>query len=197
MHGWCHFVGDPQNEGGSFSKGQIAMKNIKSVVDHELVWTQQSMLKQEYDLLFGGEKVAVLRFPKMMGTLGVAESGDGTWTFERLGFWKSKTVVKANGSTEELGSYVSNTWKGGGVLELPTGKNFIVWRSAWKGLSEFRTEDGEALFQIHQRGAFRVSAALRINRIALQHPELAWLVLFGFYLTLMARRDTATQAAAG
>jgi len=171
------------------------MKNIRSVVDHELSWSQQSLLKSEYELRFGGELIATLRFPKMIGTIGVAESGDGSWTFERIGFWKSKTVVKASGSSDELGSYTSNTWKAGGVLELPTGKKITVWRSIWKGRFEFRTEEGESLYQIQQLTSFRVSASLRINRRALQIPELPWLVLFGFYLFVMARSDAATQAA--
>ncbi|MCX6142931.1 MAG: hypothetical protein NTZ35_06900 [Ignavibacteriales bacterium] len=171
------------------------MKNIRSVVDHELTWSQQSMFKNEFELHFGGELVATLRHPKMIGTIGVAESGDGSWTFERIGFWKTKTVIKASGSTDELGSYRSNTWRGGGMLELTDGRKFIVWRSVWKGLSEFRTEEGESLFQIHQRSSFRLSASVRINRRALQIPELPWMVLFGFYLGVMARNDAAKHAA--
>jgi hypothetical protein len=171
------------------------MKNIRSVVDHELTWTQQSLMKSEYELRFGGDLVATLRFPKMMGTIGVAKSGDGSWTFERIGFWKTKTVVKASGSTVELASYTSNAWKGGGILQLPSGKKLAVWRSIWKGVFEIRTEEGEPLYQIEQLTSFRVSASVRINRRALQIPELPWLVLFGFYLFVMARSDAATQAA--
>jgi len=171
------------------------MKNIRSVVDHELTWAQKSVFKNEFELRFGGELVATLRLPKMMGTGAVAESGDGSWTFERIGFWKSKTVVKAGGSTDELGSYTNNKWKAGGILQLPNGKKFAFWRS-WRGVSEFRTEAGEPLFQIQNRASFRASATVRINRMALQTPELPWMVLFGFYLGVMARRDAANHAAA-
>ena len=171
------------------------MKNIRSVVDHELTWSQQSIFKNEFELRFGGELVANLRLPKMIGTMGVAESGDGSWTFERIGFWKSKTVIKASGSSDELGSYTGNTWRGGGIVTLPTGKRYTVWRSIWKGVFELRTEEGEPLFQIQQRTSFRVSASVRMNRRALQIPEFPWLVLFGFYLFVMARSDAATQAA--
>ena len=173
------------------------MKNIRSVVDHELTWSQQSAFKSEFELRFGGELVATLRLPKKISTIGVAESGDGSWTFERIGFWKMKTVVKASGSTEELASYTSNAWKPGGVLQLPNGKKFTFWRSGWKGISEFRTEEGEPLFQIHYRASFRVSASVRINRRALQIPEHPWMVLLGFYLGVMARRDATKHAAGG
>jgi hypothetical protein len=171
------------------------MKNIRSVVDYELTWSQQSVWKHEFELRFGGELVATLRLPKMMGTIGVAESGDGSWTFERIGFWKSRSVIKASGSTVELGSYTSNTWKPGGILQLPNEKK-LVFRRNWRGISEFQTEVGDTLFQIQTRAAFRVSASVRINRVALQTPELPWLVLFAFYLGVMARRDAAHHATA-
>jgi hypothetical protein len=173
------------------------MKNIRSVVDHELNWSQQSAFKSEFELRFGGELVATLRLPRRIGTIGVAESGDGSWTFERTGFWKMKTVVKASGSTEELGSYTNNAWKPGGVLQLTDGKKFTFWRSGWKGISEFRTEEGEPLFQNRYRASFRVSASVRINRRALRIHELPWMVLLGFYVGVMARRDAAKHAAAG
>ena len=168
------------------------MKNIRSVVDHELVWSQQSVFRNEFELRFGGDLVATLHFPKKAGTIGVAESGDGSWTFGRDGFWKPSTVVKASGSTDELGSYRRNTWRGGGTLELRDGRTFVVWRSVWRRLSEFRTEEGEPLLQIQQRSSFRLSASVRINRKALQIPELPWMVLFGFYLLVMARKMPPT-----
>jgi hypothetical protein len=171
------------------------MKTIRSVVDYELTWSQPSVWKSEFELRFGGELVATLRLPKMMGTVGVAESGDGSWTFERIGFWKSRCTIKASGSMEELGSYTQHTWKPGGILQLPNGKK-LVFRRNWRGISEFQTEAGETLFQIRTRAAFRVSASVRINRVALQTLELPWLIVFGFYLGVMARRDAAHHAAA-
>jgi hypothetical protein len=172
------------------------MKSIGSVIDHELTWSQASAFKNEYELRFGGELVASLRLPKMIGTMGVAESSDGSWTLERVGFWKMRTVIKANGSADELGSYRNTAWKSGGVLELPGGKKFIVWKSFWKRIFELRTEAGEPLYQLQQLTTFRVSASLRINRRALQEPELPWLVMFGFYMLVMARHDAAVHAAA-
>jgi hypothetical protein len=197
MHGGVLSLSNVAMLADVISKGQQVMKNIGSVVDHELTWSQQSVFKSEFDLRFGGELVATLRLPKRIGTMGVAESGDGSWTFERIGFWKMKTVIKSGRSPVELGSYTSNAWKPGGVLQLPDGKKFKFWRNGWKRISEFRTEEGELLFQIQYVGIFRVSASVRINRLALQTPELPWMVLLGFYLGVMARRDAAKHAAAG
>jgi hypothetical protein len=173
------------------------MKTIHSVVDYELLWSQQTVFKNEYELRWGGELVATFRFPKMLSTMGAAESGDGRWTFERIGFWKAKTIVKAQGSEDVLGSFTDNTWKAGGVLQLPGGKRYLMRRNIWRGTSEFQTDEGEPLFQLQNRGSFRVSTSVRIQRRALQIPELPWMVLLGFYLGIMARREAATHAAVG
>jgi hypothetical protein len=172
------------------------MKTIRSVADYELTWSQQSLFKNEFELRWGGELVATLRLPKMIGTMGVAESEDGSWSFERKGFWKSRTIVTPTGATEPIGTFLNNRWGMGGTLELADGTRFAYWRSVWKSLSEFRTDAGEPLFQIKQHTALKVSATMRINRKALSFPELPWLALFAFYLIVMARSDAATHAAA-
>jgi hypothetical protein len=171
------------------------MKTIQSVIDQELTWSQQSLFKNEYELHWGGELVGTLRFPKMLGTMGEGQSGDGSWTFERKGFWKTTTLIKTSGSAQVVGSYTNKKWGAGGILELSTGKKLTIWRSIWKGLSELRTEEGEPLFEIRQKSSLRLSATVRISRKALALPELPWLVLFGFYLLVMARSDAASHAA--
>jgi hypothetical protein len=176
-------------------KGSLNMKTIQSVIDQELTWSQQSLFKNEFELRWGGELVATLRFPKMIGTMGEAQCGDGRWTFERKGFWKTTILVKASESDQVVGSYTNKKWGAGGTIELSAGKKLIIWRSIWKGLSELRTEEGEPLYQIRQKSSLRLSASVRISRKALALPELPWLVLFGFYLLVMARSDAATHAA--
>ena len=173
------------------------MRSIQSVADFELTWAQQSAFKNSFEFHFGGELVATLQFPKMRATVAIAETGDGAWKFERTGFWKSKILITSTNSADALGSYTSNPWKGGGILELPDGRKFITWRSFWSGRFEFRTEAGETLFQIQSHGAFRLKASVRINRRAVHVPELPWMIPFAFYLGVLARNDAAGAAAAG
>lgn len=172
------------------------MRKITALVDHELTWVQPRALKSEFELRFGDELVGTLRFPKMLSTVAVAECGEGCWTFQRVGFWKTRTIVRANGSNSDSGIYTSNTWKGGGVLEMPDKRKFNVATSVWKSILEFRTEAGETLIHIKNSGVFRHSSCVQMYRKALHIPEFPWLVLLGLYLTIMARRDAATHGGA-
>lgn len=173
------------------------MRKITALVDHELTWTQPSGFKSQYELRFGDELVATLRFQKAFGSLAVAESEDGHWTFDRIGFWKTRTIIKKGDSDTEIAAYQTNVWKGGGNLIFPDGRKYVMVHNVWKSRFEFRTEAGETLIEINNSGAFRLSATVRMYRKAVQIPEFPLMVLFGSYLVVMARRDAAAHAATG
>jgi hypothetical protein len=172
------------------------MRKITALVDHELNWTQPNAFKSVFELRFGGELVATLRFPKFLSTLAQAESEEGCWTFERVGFWKSRIIVRACGADSDLAVYIHNAWKGGGTLELSGGRKVAVAANVWKSTLEFRAEAGETLIHTVNRGVFRHNMTVQMYRKALQMPELPWMVMFGLYLAVMSRRDAARHAGA-
>ncbi len=173
------------------------MRKITALVDHELTWTQPNAFKSEYELRFGDELVGTVRLPKFLSSKAVAESGDGSWTFERVGFWRAKTIIRASGSDSDLAVYSHNAWKGGGTLELAAGRKLIVKTNVWRSTLDVQTAIGEPLIHIKNRGVFRLSASVQMYRKALQIPELPWIVLLGLYLIVMTRRDAAKHASAG
>src|SRR5215471_7349890 len=89
------------------------MQKISSVADEALRWSQPSALKRHYELKGSSDLVAQLRFRSAFGTLAMAESGDGSWTFKRVGFWQRTVTVREDGSEESLAVFRDNTWKSG------------------------------------------------------------------------------------
>lgn len=172
------------------------MRKIASVIDHELTWVQPSAFKSHYELRFGDELIGTLRFPKFLSSLAEAETADGRWTFQRVGFWKKRTVVRASSAAADLAVYVPNVWRGGGTLEVEGGSKYMLEVSRWRSTVEFKTETGESLIHMKNRGVFRHSASVQMYRKALQTPELSWMVPLGLYLFVMMQRDTAAHAAA-
>jgi hypothetical protein len=172
------------------------MRKIASLIDHELTWMQRKGIKSEYELRFGDDLVAILRFPKMLSSTAIAESGDGCWTFERVGFLKPKTVIRASGSADDLATYAPKAWKGGGVLELPGGRNVTLYTSTWGRTLGLRMESGETLLESKGRGFFRFAMDVRMYRTAAQLPEFPWMVMLAFYQAIMMRREAAAHSAA-
>jgi hypothetical protein len=172
------------------------MRTLASIIDHELAWNQPGAFKSQFELRFGDELVGTLRFPKFLRSLAEAETGDGHWTFQRVGFWKKRTVVRVPESETEVAVYVPNTWKQGGTLEVENGGKILVEASRWKRTLHFKTEAGESLVDIKFRGTFRQSATVQMYRKALQVGALPWMVPLGLYLFIMMQRDAAAHAAA-
>ena len=119
------------------------MRRISALVDHETTWQQLPGFKSEYELRFGDDLVATMKFPKMLGSSAVFQCEEGSWAIERVGFLGSKTVVRAGTSNVEIATYTGRAWKGGGIVELSEGRKLELRTNIWKSTFEWVTNDGE------------------------------------------------------
>lgn len=139
-----------------------------------------------------GELIGVLRF-QSFGSLATAESADGRWTFERVGFWQNKTVVRSIGSKTNLGLFKENRWVDGGVLELPGGRRYTATTNSLGTNYEIRDEAGVPLMRLCRSGIVRPSVRVSIHSEAAKLQELPWLVMLGYYLMVMDGVDAANE----
>lgn len=171
------------------------MQKIAEVSGHGLSWSQPSAGTMDYELRSGGDLVASLRFRSVFGTLATAESGDGCWTFKRVGFWQSKASIRACGSDTDLAVFTNKTWDGGGTVRFSDGCTFKATTNAWRANLEFRTEADDLLVRLEYGGVFRRRARVQISPLASRTPQVPLLVLFGWYLVIMLDADAAGAAA--
>ena len=169
------------------------MLRIADLTGHPLKWVQPKM-RMEYDLLTGETGVATLKFRSSWGTLAFADSGDGSWTFKRVGFWQNRASIRVTGSEQDLAVFTNNTWSQGGTLEIAGGKRYKATTTFWMTRMEWKTEEEQPLVAFHIGGFFKQTADVEILPLAAQLPELPVLVLFGWYLILMLHQDAATIA---
>ena len=171
------------------------MLKIARLIGHPLKW-QQPSLKMEYELLTGDTLAATLKFRSSWGTLAFAESGDGKWTFKRIGFFQNRATIRVDGSEEEAAVFFNNTWRQGGTLEFANGKRFKATTNFWMTKMEWQSEDEQPLADFKIGGFFKHSAEVEIQPQVAALEELPLLVLFGWYLVLMLHRDTAAASTA-
>lgn len=173
------------------------MKKIASLVGRDLRWVQPHALKMEYALLDGDLPTATLQFRSSFGSFATAESGDGRWTFKRVGFWQTRATVRAEGSEREIASFRNATWRNGGSLELPDGRRFLASNNFWMTKFELTTAEDEPLV-IYRKvaGVLHMSADVVIPPPAAAVAEMPWLVAFGWYLAVMAHCESSASAAA-
>jgi hypothetical protein len=165
---------------------------ISSVTDKELLWVQPLARKREHELHAGDEVVATLRFQR--GSLADAEADGHHWTFKRGGFWHPRITVRQPGSDADVAVFRPH-WSGGGMLEFPDGRA-IRLRSAnfWQNEWVWESKD-QVLVRIKGRpGLIKANGAVEIPPEAVTAPDLALLILLGWYLILLFAEDSAAAA---
>ena len=172
------------------------MKKIGEMIGRELEWVQPSAWKMEYELRAGGELIATLRFRSSFGSFATAESADGCWTFKRVGFWQTRATIRGCESETDIAMFKNNTWSGGGTLELLDGRKLLATTNLWQTNFEFKSETGEILVRFKTGGLVHLSATVEVQPDAAGMPELPWIIMFGWYLTVMMYMDTASTAGA-
>lgn len=173
------------------------MFRMSECVGRELKWEQPSGMKQLYELHAGEQTFCTLHLASSFNSRANAVNSEGSWDFDRLGFWQRQVTIHAAGEVDELALYNANTWRQGGTLTLRSGRHYLVKINFWNTQFIITTEDEQNLISITKiAGVFHYSGYVEIHSLARNLPELPWLVPFGWYLVMLRIRDSAAAAAA-
>lgn len=171
------------------------MRRISELIGSELKWVQPTAFKMQYELRSGNDLVAVLRISGLFRDQAAAESADGFWTFERVGFWRNKVRVRARGSKADDAVFKTSRWgDGSGMLQLPDGRKVSATTNFWRTEYQFSNEAGEPLLRLSGGGVLRQNANVEVHARAARMPELPWLVMLGLFLMVIARADASSAA---
>lgn len=198
------------------------MRLIQEAADRELIWRQPSAFKQEYELRAGDETLAALRWQKTLGSLALAETAEGSWTFKRSGFWQPRVTARPVDSERDIATFKPE-WNGGGTLTTNRSRHFrLVNISFWGWEWGWREADaGPPLVRFVSKGALRTEAQVVLAPAAaalpetaqlddlyrplppeaqappsVALPELPLLVTLGWYLLVLMAQDAAVAAVA-
>ena len=148
--------------------------------------------------LRGAEDVdvlATLTFVSMLGSLARGESGDGCWTFKRAGFIRTHVTVRDCQAQEDLAIFRNNTWSGGGTLELSDGTRYLANSNFWQTRYDIRTTDEKPVVTFERiGGVLHLASDVIVHTQARGVRQLPWLVMLGWYLTVMQHGDAAVVA---
>jgi hypothetical protein len=169
------------------------VRPIAETGGQELLWIQPAALKREHELRAGDDVVATLRFQR--GSLADAGAAGGHWTFKRQGFWHPRVTVRTAESDDDLAVFHPR-WVGGGTLEFPGRALQLSSANFWQ--SEWVWQDGDKAFIRFKgrHGLVKARGAVEIHPEDASRPDLAMLVLLGWYLILLHAEDSAAATSA-
>jgi hypothetical protein len=172
------------------------MQSIRTADGGELVWQQPQALRQEYELRAGDDILATVRWQKHAGTLALAATADGRWTFKRQGFWRPRVTARAAGSDVDIATFEA-AWNGGGTLALEDAE-YVRWAAGnfWQSQWAWLDADGAPLVSFHNRQHLLKSGArVDLAPSAASRPDLPLLVTLGWYLLVLHAQDVAATTA--
>jgi hypothetical protein len=174
------------------------MRKLSELAGRHLRWTKAGRESGGgYALQDGDETVATLRFRSAWGSFATAESGDGCWTFKRVGFLQTRVTIRASGSEDEIAVFRNNSWSGGGTLELPDGRRLQADTNCWMTNFSFSTDTGEPLVRFTKIGGLlKLSSTIEVLPAGARFGAAPWLVILGWYLAIQMHNDAAAAAAA-
>jgi hypothetical protein len=170
------------------------MRAIADCINQELVWVQPKLLEGEYELRQdGGEPVALLQRHGSSRAEGMVE--EGSFSFQRLGFWRPKIVV-VKGKTQEPVAVLSSLGDGATLDFADSRRLPYVWKKVrplgWEYL--WMDSAGKPVVYAHAM-TMDSSVKLSFEPQASQIADLGLLVLLAEFLVILARQNAIMVAA--
>ena len=158
----------------------------------EMFWRQPQALRHEFELCTSDQALlATLRWQTVLGSLALAVTAEGRWTFQQTGFWRRAVTVRRADETAEVATFVPH-WNGSGTLHLTDGRT-LRWRPGDVWLSRWLWHDASSAPLVTigaRRGVLRLAAPVMIAPAAMDLPELDLLTTLGWYLLVLHSRET-------
>ena len=178
------------------------MKSITEALYSQPQWVQPRAAQNRFELRSGEDLFAEIEFPKWYGSLANAAAAGARWTFKRVGFFNPRVTVRSEGSETDLAVFRPK-WTGTeGTTQLAGGAAY-TWKTANFWATEYAWLDaaGEPLI-LYKQGIeaswladlFKTQARVEIQPSAQGLPELALLVILGWYLIVLKQQDDASIA---
>lgn len=180
------------------------MKALLDFVGAPLTWVEPKAFQNIYELRSEkGALVASLSFRSTFGTLAVAETGNGDWSFKRVGFLNPRVTVRVQGAQSDLAVYHPKLF-GGGQLVFADGAT-LHWHpaNAWQTQWAFCDSEQNAIVQFAPGPSpsgisdlFKTQATVTTQASALRPERVAMLASLGFYLIVLHQQDSVAAASA-
>lgn len=160
------------------------MTPIHKFAGQDLLWTPSAALKHHYELLAGETVLATL---DMSSCAAHAVTADGSFIIKREGFFKQQVMIRVDESQPILATY-TRSW-GGGILQLTDGHLF-KWENAnfWGTKKAWKAPPDTCLVHF-QNSPWTRDLLTRVEMEAVPLPEHPLLVILGFYISLLSKRE--------
>lgn len=157
--------------------------------DQALVWKHTHTFKHEYGLHLGSQIIGKIYWPKFSGRQAIGEIANESWTFERKGILKPKTIILKTNTNEQVATYETATWTGKGFLILNNSQSYQwVNTHSWRGEWCWQELYGTTIITFKPKNRW-----FAVDWLVTPEPTAAnlnFLMVLGFYLILRQQENS-------
>jgi hypothetical protein len=165
-------------------------------------WRESRTARRTDELHLGERVAATLHWQGMLSNLAHAHSSEGAWIFDRPRML-SRDVEVRDAATDALIAVLHVKWTGNATLEFADGGHLEwaptnFWQTQWAFFSTGGADAGSERALISFDDTSRLletRTAVTYHTSDLSDEESALLTLFGRYLMVLHRKDSAAVAA--
>lgn len=168
----------------------LTVKPLDQAFDREWTWTRPRIARRHWELRAGDDVLATLEARAWVGSRMVGETAAGARALGHQGWFRGRVLL-----TDPGGARIATfepAWFGHGRAHFESGLS-LQWTRAdfWGRRWEFRDSDGLVQLAFLRRPSwFRSTTTVQVSDAGRKRPELADLVLLGYYLLQLMQRQT-------
>ncbi len=166
------------------------MKTIRELGNKRLTWQPSAEAKASWELRSGDDVVGTVAWqnPTSGGTLVVATSADGRWSFKRVGVLLPRVTVRVAGTDTDVATVTPHL--GRSLVAFADGHAVHFLRKGfWRNEFTLTESNGEPLLAFKEAGT-----RVEIGTGAERRSDASLLALLGCYLLHLYARDAESAA---
>ncbi|HUI22905.1 MAG TPA: hypothetical protein VLY82_00750 [Nitrososphaerales archaeon] len=174
------------------------VERLTSTKSTEFRWAKSGRVSTLTD---DGHLYAKITWARSWGSLATGESGDGRWTFKRVGFLRPRVTVRIEGSQSDL-AVIAMEWNGGGDVVFSDASSFKFRRVGfWHPELILADSLANRIFTMTPCSGLRRGSTLKLeNEAARSSWRTPLLAMVGWYLSILVAeydQNVTLLAAAG
>ena len=167
------------------------MRTTSDYIGNELLIFQKSIWKRAFELRSGDEVIAKMYYPKFFSDLTELTMQNETYEFYRPRFFSRDVDIRKKGYQNPFAHFKNNFWAGKGVLELPRGVKLNIKIGFLRKQAEIFLGESDLLLSILSRFSINERCEVVIEKRSEIIDEFPWIIMLGFYLSQLRKRNSA------
>ena len=164
------------------------MNALSKYIGEDLILSQPSFFKREYEFRSSNELLARMYFPSFFSLTAVVEGFEEKYEIIRPSIWKTDLAIRKFGYDMSFASLTTNFFRSKGLIDLQNGKKLNLKFGLFKKSCQVFSEMDELLITFQNKFSIKEKNVLMIEKSSSLIDENPWVVMLVWYQVIQRNR---------